>query len=360
MKFAKLVRPLFLVALGLHGLALFLPTGNDAGETAEVEVAAGTLAAGPQADPIDRLPIPELNATAENNNAPVGALGAAIASGVLPASKPAAIQQSVPVRPAAVATAPNPTTAPATAPVVPASPVTPASAASTMPTSVLPVLPPSDLPTSDLPTSDNVSNQDSEDAESADIAVDSTADDPSGATDSAASSQSNRSLIASAITQLPDSLKLLMNRWAIALTYDPKRTSDRSAKAAKEKWTDTINAQAGSSSIVSLEPEQVEDFAKLSYPIESSQKQQEQSFRVCLAQPPSPAAVGILFDSQGEIVGEPEVIRSTGYDALNDEIVAIVKASKNLPETRSSKAFVFEVAVDYNKQTCTSLAELKN
>ncbi len=378
MKFAKLVCPLFLVASGLHGLALFLPTGGGADETAKLAVVEDTLAEGPQTDPTNQLSVvPDLNAAAESDVL-VGTAPATIGAfnSVLPASQPAAIQPSVPVRPSVVAAAAKPRRM--AAPVGPTSPAAAASTASSPPaTTVMSTTPSSASTATDSPTSstaqsetlapilpvlspsDSTSDQDSEDSKSTNVATNSSTEPLSNTADSATAPQPNTSLIASAITQLPDSLKSLMNRWAIALTYDPKGTGDRSAEAAKEKWTDTVNAQAGSSSIARLEPEQIENFQELSYPIESSIKKRGQAFRVCLAQPPSPAEIGILFDSQGEIIGEPEIIRSTGYDALNDEIVAIIKASENSLENRPSKAFIFEVAVDYDAQTCTSLPKLK-
>jgi len=357
MKFAKLVCPLFLVASGLHGLALFLPTGGGADETAKLAVVEDTLAEGSQTDPTNQLSVvPDLNAAAESDVL-VGTAPATIGAfnSVLPASQPAAIQPSVPVRPFVVAAAAKPRRM--AAPVGPTSPAAAASTASSPPaTTVMSTTPSSASTATDSPTSSTAQSETLAPILPVLSPSDSTSDQDS---EDSNAPQPNTSLIASAITQLPDSLKSLMNRWAIALTYDPKGTGDRSAEAAKEKWTDTVNAQAGSSSIARLEPEQIENFQELSYPIESSIKKRGQAFRVCLAQPPSPAEIGILFDSQGEIIGEPEIIRSTGYDALNDEIVAIIKASENSLENRPSKAFIFEVAVDYDAQTCTSLPKLK-
>ena len=333
MKFVKLIRPLFLVALGLHGLALFLPIG-DASETADVEVAEDTVLAKRSLAP-EKLPVPELDVSTEGNtsNNPFGRVLSPTAARpaaptTLPA-RPGAATRSAPLAaavPGATATRTTPTD----------NPIASADSLSGSPFSSAPT---------QAPANEN-----------------STGPQPSNSPEPSAGvvAEPDQGLIASATHQLPDSLRALMNRWAIALTYNPKGTDDSSAKTAQSKWMDKINAQASSIGVRSLESKLVEDFAQVSYPIESAVRDREQSFRVCLGQPPGSAEVGVLFDSQGEIVGEPELIRSTGYKAINEEVFATVEAAENFPEDRLSKAFIFEVKVDYYKESCVKLSDLKS
>ena len=358
MKFVKLLRPLFLVALGLHGLALFLPMGG-ASETAEIDVAEETslaeeTALGEAGTVPGQLPVPDPNVTAGGAVAGATPILANRASTPTIAPTPAAQPTPAATRSAPLAMAvPGAATARAR----------PAAGAAENSSTAAPAAPSSEpansSPPLELPTVAATDTSDRTDTVSAN-----TTPANENATDSSqTTAQADEGLIASAIKQLPDSLKALMNRWTTALTYSPKGTSDRNAKTAQSEWTDKINSQASglSTSQQILAPESVEDFTKVSYPIESSVRDQEQSFRVCLDQPPStPAEVGILFDSQGEIVGEPALIRSTGYKAINEEAIATVESSENLPSNRASTAFVFEVAIDYDQEACAKLSELKN
>ena len=358
MKFVKLLRPLFLVALGLHGLALFLPVGG-ASETAEIEAAEETRLAreaelSKTGDVPGQLPVPDPNVAAGGAIAGVAPILANRASAPAVAPTPA-------VQPAPTATrsAPLAVAVPGAA----AARARPTAGGAGSSSTTSPTAPPSEPANSSpplaLPDIESADTSDRTDTVSAN-----TTPANEDATDSSQiSTQSGEDLIASAIKQLPDSLKALMDRWADALTYSQKGTSDRNAKAAQSEWTDKINSQASGTRLDRqvLEPEQIENFANVSYPIESSLRDREQSFRICLEQPPStPAEIGILFDSQGEIVGELELIRSTGYKAINDEAIATVKTSKNLPDNRVSKAFIFEVTIDYEKESCTRLSDLKD
>lgn len=392
MKLVKLLRPLFLVALGLHGLALFLPLGGAsemASEIAEEEAAKETIAPGEETllTP-EKLPVPDLN---------VAANGTANKATSVPASTsvlaPVAIRQPTSVV--------QPRRAAMSAPLAMAVP--PASAPRTTPRNTPKV---GSLPSGVMATPLYESRLDEarldesgldesglgktglDEAETGPVAdaassspplelsvlpEEESADEPDS---SLQPRKGARSLIASALIQLPDSLKALMQRWAIALDYNPKGTDDSSAKTARDKWTDKINSQASRNSMGRLEPGSIEDFARLSYPIEASVRDRKQSFRVCLEQSPGPVEVGVLFDSQGKIVGEPELIRSSGYSAVNEEAIATVETlfettvettvettpelAERLPNNRLSKAFVLEIPVDYDSRACVKLADVKN
>ena len=361
MKFVKLLRPLFIVALGLHALALFLPLGG-ASETAEVEVVEeeAPLEELPSTSP-GTLPVPDLNATT-NEPASAGSAANGIVKSVL---SPAAVSSPAPAAPSSAATRSAP--AAANVPNAGASRTIPPSvpSAASPPTAPTPPAandpvnssPPLALPELDAaiaePIASNASSSSASEIETPD-------GENSQATESSAPTEAgDRDLIASAPNKVIESLKALMNRWAIALNYNPKGTDDSSAQAARAKWTDKISSQASRSSVGSLEPESIEDFMRVNYPIEASARDSEQAFRVCLEQPPGPAEVGVLFDSQGEIVGEPELIRSTGYQAVNREAIAQVESAEALPTNRRSKAFVLEVPIDYDKQACVKLSDLK-
>ena len=362
MKFVRLLRPLFLVALGLHGLALFLPIGG-AFETAKIGVAEETgldedAALTTPENTLGKLPVPDLNVTAGamptfTNGITTPVLPAQITSAAQPS---AAARRSAPLAlavPNAAAARARPTGGSSIGSLPPVSPV-----ASTIETEAINS---SASPLLTLPAVEAANANDRVDSVSANrTSANGNAAENSQTLDRANESESNRGLIASATSQLPDSLKALMNRWAIALTYNPKGTDDSSAKAARSKWLDKINAQASGVGVGPLEPKRIDNFALVKYPIESSVRDREQPFRVCLEQMPSSAEVGVLFDSQGRIVGELELIRSTGYKAINEEVLATVEAAEDFPKDRLSKAFIFEVGVDYDRESCVKLSDLKS
>lgn len=367
MKLVKLVRPLFLAALCLHGLALFLPIGGAEEAVVEVEELGieETLAEGVPLPP-GRLPVPDLNVSSVDPTATPGGEILAIAT---PANSPNAIQQSPPSRQGAVPARPTP--AP-TRHLTPTNPPPNPTAQPPLPTDKtdnssennsalpsLPVLAPNDgtqaiapTPTEPTPSSGG----------SILPVLTETDTEPLAGKVEAATTEAKlpgNNLIASAKGELPPALKALMTQWAIALTYSPKETLDSTATAAKSKWIDSISTQANSERLTPLTPERIAMFTNIRYPIESSQRQKEQSFRVCLEESPGNAEVGVLFDSQGEIGEEPVLIKGTGYAALNNEVIARIKNADDFPNNRNSKAFIFEVAVDYDAVACASLTDLK-
>lgn len=349
MKFVKLLRPLFFVALGLHGLALFLPFGK-ASETVEVEtVEEAAVDENLTATSPGELPVPDLNALAENS-----AIAPVPASSTTNVLSPAAVRQTTPVAQPSAATrsAPMAAAVPNAGAARNTTVGVPTESSSTMPsapTENASSSPPLDL--SALETDEPLDNADPSEGD-AKTPMDE-------ASPASSEGEFKDRLIASVLIKVPDSLRALMNQWAIALKYNPKGTDDSSAETATEKWADKINSQASRNGVGRLEPELVKDFARLNYPIESSVKDSEQSFRVCLEQPPGSAEVGVLFDSQGNLVGEPELVRSTGYKAVNSEVVALVESERSLPDNRLSKAFVLEIPVDYDEQACVQLSDVK-
>ncbi|MEL6606013.1 MAG: hypothetical protein AAFP20_22600, partial [Cyanobacteria bacterium J06614_10] len=99
--------------------------------------------------------------------------------------------------------------------------------------------------------------------------------------------------------------------------------------------------------------------AKVTYPLEVSEIPDRQPLSLCLEQEPHDAEIGVLFDADGDIVDRPTVIRSTGYSALNEQIQATVAAYEDFPSDRSSKAYNFEIEIEYDDEACVSLEDLK-
>lgn len=348
MKLVQFIYPMFLVALGLHALLLFVPIGGAADpDPVEEDVPLSDLSEEPAPDPAGALPVPDLNVSTE----PPGGAAGKPAIAPPPASSigsSSAIRPAAPRRP--VASAPTRTTTPTASP--PAQPDQANSAApadppgsSGSPTTYLPDLSSGDQDSTESTPDESLSEDTAEDAAS-----------PSAADEPASSLTS--SLIASASGEPPDSLQQLAAAFAKALDYNPQGTDEASAERELTDWQASIRRQANVDGVENIEPTQIAELTQIRYPIESAEKADGRPFSVCLEKAPHSAEVGILFDSQGQIAGEPKLIRSTGYSGLNEEIMATVANYEDFPDGHQSKAYTFEVEVDYDADACVSLAEL--
>ncbi len=337
MKLIQFIYPMFLVALGLHAAALFVPIGGSSEEAVEDVDLAETEAAS------ERFPSP-----APDSSGPADLSAAKTArSGANGAAQPAASSASAVTTRPAVTTIARRALSPQTA--VPQASDTPASpnVASSPPANEPP-------DSTDLPELPADSSPDADESTPAARADD---NPPLSAGD----------LIASAGAKLPASLRSMLTEVAEALTYREAGTSEAIAKRRRDAWEAKIRTQANVDAIENIAPTQVTGLTQVSYPIKSAEDAEVLSYSACLEKDPHNAEVGVLFDSQGNEVGQPELIRSTGYGALNEKILAIftdVDNFSNLGEAltlehRRSKAYTFEVVVDYKADACVSLEKLR-
>lgn len=346
MKIAKFIYPMLLVALGLHGLALFVPIGG-ASEPAPEEVAVDNIeaseGAADEAVP-GPLPVPDPNVstgTAKATGGDTDNIAPTTFSAVRPALRAATgsrTPRSAAPRPVTISrSAPN-NSQPS------APPSTPNSASpdsSTVSSAEIPVLPPEDTDV-DSPNRPSASNA------TANNAISNAANGNTTASNSATR----------AIATISEALKKFRDDLSQEIAYNPEHTDLEGAADRRNQWLSSINQQASAATIETLEPTPTLEIAKLAYPIDESKQPDRHSFKLCLEQPPHDAEVGILFDSQGKVARTPTIIRSTGYAALNNEILAAITAYDNFPTDRESKAYTLNVNVEYNKNECVSLPKL--
>lgn len=369
MKLVKLIRPLFLVALGLHGLALFVPIGPQAETVIEdVDIAdfdeETGLANRTENQLSGALPVPDPNVAAAGNAA--SKLAAKPAVPPPATASPAARLR----RPAAVAVRPAAPRQPvAAAPRV--SVATPAnSAAAIRPPA------PATSPTAADDASSSTSTEDSSSSDSFLSTVDlpgnadEAADNGSSSTNNEVNNEVNNEtvtvamLLAEVTQKLPEALKETVAILEESLTYSAEDTDDESAEKNRLAWTNKIQRQANIGSIEPIEPTESTALTQVNYPIESSQQSSAlmrgRNLNVCLDTPkPGKAEIGVLFDASGDVVDQPELIRSTGYGAVDEEIKAIAATEEHFPRNRNSKAYSFEVEVKYDDDACVELSELK-
>ncbi|MEL6854218.1 MAG: hypothetical protein AAFO83_03815 [Cyanobacteria bacterium J06607_13] len=377
MKLVQIIRPLFLMAVGLHALALFLPIGESEPEVVEDVDISELSEEAPKSRLPAPLPVPDPNVADQAKPAAQAKPGGGAAKPAI-AGSPAAVASRSGATTAAVAARPAATAAPRPAAARPAAPrpaaapsisVASPSAQSTPPVrpSATPTVQPtppaaSPPPSSSLPVLNP--SDDAEDSASASSANSGSSSNATGSGTSASGTSGRGSISIAALLekvtqQVPASLRDLASEMDKSLTYDPENTDDDSAEQAREDWKANIQKQANVGTIERIEPTELDGLAEVTYPLEVSEIPDRQPLSLCLEQEPHDAEIGVLFDADGDIVDRPTVIRSTGYSALNEQIQATVAAYEDFPSDRSSKAYNFEIEVEYDDDACVSLEDLK-
>ena len=360
MKVIQFVYPMFLVALGLHASILFVPIGPDEADPALIEedVPLASIDKAPQPPKLNALPVPDLNVTTDL--AKIGTVPPAlfkpakVATRAVPPPTAVTIQTTPAPEPAARSSGTgtntlNTSSSDSDSSSSDISVSTPAATAPPGPNA--PVSP--DLPRSGLP--DLTAGQEGET-----VAIDNGTSNTSNSNSvSVEDSPSLSGLIASAKTDASSLLAALLEDLSDGLTYRPENTDEAIAQRNLETWKTSFSQQANAAQIENVEPISVTDI-ELMYPIESAKTMNGGSLSVCLDEPPGNAQIGLLFDSDGELVGNPMLIRSTGYGTLNLEASALIMKADNLPSNRASKAYLYDVAVNYDAEACVSLSKLKN
>lgn len=358
MKLVQLARPLFLVALGLHALVLFIPTGDESEtvviedvpfseESESAEFSSKSLSAkeAPGDQLSDQLPDADSNAlvaASRKSPKPIALPPAAIATRTASpraASTQSARRASSPANPSSNGV-PN----------LPVGNTNLPSVRSPSESTQANATPANSSPSNRPPTNiiPDLSSQ---------------SDRPSATTAERATSPSIATLIANLAESVSVSKALLkeVSDLSKSLAYREKNTDDNSANQNRVDWKADIQRQANVGTVESLAPTEILGLTEIAYPIEVSKQADMagRSLSLCLEVEPHGAEVGVLFDSQGNIASEPSLIRSTGYDALNKEIIATIRSYQDFPPNRNSKAYLLEFEVDYDAKSCVSLKALK-
>ena len=369
MKVVRFIYPMFLTALGLHAALLFVPLGGKS-ESALLEEDV------PLSELTDKS-VQALQDSVVDSSLPDSSVPARVSAGT--GVRSGAIAQSPPTAAIVPQPAPQPTrriVASSPSRIIP-KPVSNSSntSASSPPSAALPDLTADDstspmtsgssLP--DLTARNNASENSASESSSAESISPETNEQSTSENVSVANTPLLARLLDSAkAVVVPASLTSSLTDLSESLTYRAKGTDEESAKQALDAWRATIGKQANAARLERVEPILNSDVV-LDYPIESAKSFRGNSsegvalpsLSVCLEKEPHAAEVGLVFDSQGELVGQPELIRSTGYEALNQEIMVRLVQPDGFLENRESKAYLYDVTVDYDQESCVSLESLK-
>lgn len=411
MKIVQFIRPMFLVALGLHASILFVPISSDSeAELIEEDVPLAALTEDPSrainALPTPtQLPVPDLNVA---SNPSPNTIKAAANAQAKPKPRPAPRRVALPTNAAVASSAQTPpaqvrknNAVAASGASVPThsgsnstetssagtssagtgtdasqttNGITTASAETAHQSSISFI---ADLAEGDEPdTSEETAASESKPTNGisgsspriAGISRTEPADvDPSEAASEASGTipvqNEQTAALLSSVSQnveLPPSLQESVLNLAAALVYQSDKTEDNWAKQMREAWISSISRQANRTGSVERVEPIINAELTMAYPIAAAVIREGRSLEVCLDEEPKAAEIGVTFNAQGKIVNPPEILRSTGYDALDIEAIALLQSAENLPNSRDSKAYIFQISVDYNADECVDLAYLQN
>jgi len=121
--------------------------------------------------------------------------------------------------------------------------------------------------------------------------------------------------------------------------FDAVASADEVFPLNQTQWQDAIRQDTG---VADLSPEALPDPVPLVY-----------RQRVCLAQAPGPVKVGIVTNPDGSHHGDPVVLQSSGYGAVDEKALKAI-ADQPLPTADHPKAYVLTVqpSVDSGHNPC--------
>ncbi|MEM7795643.1 MAG: hypothetical protein AAF579_14480 [Cyanobacteria bacterium P01_C01_bin.118] len=137
-----------------------------------------------------------------------------------------------------------------------------------------------------------------------------------------------------------------LERLQAKFKYDAANTSEEEANTNYQKW-------------VALGEEPATDEADDEPAVETAEPSAleiDSGLSLCVANPPNNGVVGVLVTPDGT-ANSPTVIRSTGYDYLNQAALDTIVASE-FPEADVAIRYPFKVVVNYDDAGCQSSDDL--
>ncbi len=133
--------------------------------------------------------------------------------------------------------------------------------------------------------------------------------------------------------------EIQQKRAAVAL--DTNNTTEREADFNYAKWSGTRFGEIKSKPII--------------YPIDGIYPKE-----ACLAQLSGTAVVSMIVDSTGNVNGEKELIKSSGYPILNDQAIAQIQQIRHVPNiSKIARPYLAQINFQYNPRYCEKWTQVK-
>lgn len=124
-----------------------------------------------------------------------------------------------------------------------------------------------------------------------------------------------------------------------AIAYNPVQTDPREVQT---RW---LGQWASSLSAKGITDFEFKSLRQVDQPIPELQSPLTAQIPTLDKNPASPAVIVQLVGKDGKLIGEPELIGSTGYKLLNDAAIATVKEAvkkQTFPSTQKARAYIYE------------------
>lgn len=161
--------------------------------------------------------------------------------------------------------------------------------------------------------------------------------------------------IAAATAEEPSSV--LRARLEQLITYNDEGTSQAEAESRSQAWAEEGRTLANSLPDAAEPPsDSIKTQVVPLPPLEYGQ-------RPCLPRAPDSGMIGLWLSPEGEILGEPALLKSTGYGLTNQQalesiIVDIIQAGDLVPEGRLV-GYQFQFDVNYDPEVCVDRQRLE-
>jgi hypothetical protein len=157
---------------------------------------------------------------------------------------------------------------------------------------------------------------------------------------------------------------LTLEERLLAYSYDATATTEEDATLLWDDWLAAGEAWAADLEIpfeLPADPEPtegaaaVDDAGLLQAPIELPIDYTQQ---FCLTKEPHKGLIGVWVSPEGGLLGEPVVLRSTGYSGLNRQAMQYIQ-TLDFSAVQAFTGYQFEVVVDYDPENCTELGQFQ-
>lgn len=147
----------------------------------------------------------------------------------------------------------------------------------------------------------------------------------------------------------------------VAINNDAEQLSRLAQLQAKFKYSDEDTQQeAVDENYDTWKSETEEATAAMDVAVETAEKSEltiDSGFGLCVAKAPTNGEVGILVAPDGT-PSNPKVLRSTGYDHINQAALTALLEEGEYPEADVAVRYIFDLAVDYDAEACNTGDEI--
>ncbi|MBX2865426.1 MAG: hypothetical protein KTR27_17890 [Leptolyngbyaceae cyanobacterium MAG.088] len=147
----------------------------------------------------------------------------------------------------------------------------------------------------------------------------------------------------------------LLKDFLARLQYSLQDTRDLATAEAQSAWLAKLEAEQPNLDVSA--PQALEKAIEISYPLTIEDNGPRQ-INGCLNPLPKTGLIGVVVDEDSQIIGEPTLLRSSGYPLLNDMALGKMKDYAEFPNETTQKIYTVPVAVNYDAEACVSLTKL--